>query len=165
MGGTDQNRPVVCCLCHDPVEASGWCGNCQRWPINITPIRFCLKAHRVDPDGFCRVCVDYVRTQLFPGNGEWRDTNQVAVLNTKRENQRLARDLADQLSGPGWPETLVPLNARCIPRRWKRLKLVVVGRTPKGDEVVIPETAIPAGGIWENGRWLDGQEHCDGTPF
>jgi len=104
--------------------------------------------------------MEYVRTQLLPERGEWRDTNLVSVLHTKRENQRLAGAMAEQLSGPGWPEMTVPLNARCIPRRWKRLKLVAMGRTPEGDEILIPETAIPPGCIWQDGWWVEAQERA-----
>ncbi len=101
MGADSQ---VKCCLCREPVIASGWCENCQRWPVNITPIRFCEHGHAVTWDGFCQGCMDYVATRLDAVAGEWVDTRQVSHLYGREENQRrwgfLVRDLElRQLAG------------------------------------------------------------------
>src|SRR3970040_1303515 len=69
-----------CCLCREFVLKSGWCENCQRWPINITPRRWCERAHPVDPDGLCFTCNAIVLTRLEVGNGEWLDTGKVETL-------------------------------------------------------------------------------------
>lgn len=101
--GTDSE--VRCCLCREPVNASGWCENCQRWPVNITPIRFCDRGNLVDPDGFCRDCVTYVSSRLEPDNGEWVDTGRIPVLLSRQENQRR------------WGELVTHLEAKLIAGR------------------------------------------------
>lgn len=139
MGATSETETVACCLCRESVSPSGWCHNCRTWPINVTPIRYCQRAHRVNPDGWCRECAAFVATELLPENGEWRDTGYIPKRLAKSDVQAFGRQVAATLSSPGWPEKAVPLNRRFIPRRWKRAKLVVVGRTPNGDEIVIPD--------------------------
>ena len=86
-----------CCLCREPVSKSGWCLNCRLWPINITPIRWCERAHRVHPDGFCAGCVQYVATRLEPQAGSWHDTREVAILLSREENHRRLQALLPQL--------------------------------------------------------------------
>lgn len=142
----------TCCLCREYVERSGWCANCQCWPINITPIRWCDSGHHVKPTGWCASCQAYRLTELLPEPGVWHDTNYVPRLLTKDEVQRLSREVQAMLSVPGWPEKEVPLNRRFIPRRWKREPLKVVGHTPNGDEIVIPERCLA-------------QDPADAVPF
>lgn len=98
----DQRDVVKCCLCRQPVEASGWCGNCDRWPINVTPIRYCRDCQgRVDPDGLCLRCVAMVASRLEPRRGQWADTGEVNRLLGREENQRRMRTLMLQLDQGG----------------------------------------------------------------
>ena len=137
---------VRCCLCHNPIKkgSGGWCTHCDAWPINITPIRWCNRGHRVNPDGWCAVCADHLLTFLDPQPGEWIDTGRVPRTLTHEEVKRLAQDVAKKLSGPGWPEKIVPLRRDFIPKAWRRRPLRVVGQTPLGYDIVIPDDA-PAG--------------------
>lgn len=129
---------VTCCLCREPVEASGWCGHCQTWPINVTPLRYCGAAHLVRPDGWCPRCHCYQATELLPEPGEWRDTCVVPKLLTKESNQTHALTVAARFNGPGWPEKPVPLREDMIPRRWNRVRLQKIGLTPLGYPIVFP---------------------------
>src|SRR3990167_2117786 len=82
----EQLSKVKCCLCGECVLPSGWCENCQRWPINITPRRWCERGHTVDPDGLCYTCNAIVLTRLEAGNREWLDTGKVETLLSREEN-------------------------------------------------------------------------------
>lgn len=86
---------VKCCLCHEGVSSSGFCTNCNHWPINVTPRRWDEGGHLVDQDGFCRVCLQYVLNQLTPGVGEWVDTRKVRSLLSRDENKRRIHGLVD----------------------------------------------------------------------
>lgn len=88
-----QRSSVKCCLCRKPVLMSGWCDNCQEWPINITPVRWCERAHRVDADGYCSACAIIVATKLEPQAGCWWDTGVVGKLLSREENQRRLTNL------------------------------------------------------------------------
>lgn len=134
---TDTDRPR-CCLCREPVETNGWCALCRTWPINITPIRHCERGHVVGPSGMCLSCARYSRSDLIPEAGEWRDTGVMSSMLTPKENQARSRDVRAKLTGPGWPEKIVPLREDIIPRRWKYAELRVVGKTPYGYQIVVP---------------------------
>ena len=145
MGKGLPNDPVVCCRCRDEVtKPSGWCENCDRFPCNVTPRRFCERNHPVDIDGFCWECREFIQRPLQYTPTGWVDGGAIRTLLSKEENQRRARELAETLSGSGWPEKDVPLNRQFIPRRWKRAALRVVGMTPNGDDIVIPDPNQPA---------------------
>lgn len=131
-----------CCLCRQPLIRSknGWCENCQTWPINVTPLRYCERNHACKPDGWCPGCNDYVLTVLEPKDAQWIDTGIVANRLGKEKIKALVAEVAAKLSMPGWPEKEVPLRRDMIPRSWKRRKLKVVGKTPLGWDIVIPDT-------------------------
>lgn len=93
MGSESDAKRVTCCLCHEQVTASGYCEMCQRWPINVTPHRYDEQGHRVEVDGFCKTCLDYVATRLEHGNAEWVDTGIVPKLLTREENKRRWHEL------------------------------------------------------------------------
>ena len=141
---TENAKPITmvmrCCLCRLPLyrKDNGWCLNCNTWPINVTPLRYDKYAHKVEPDGFCWTCRDFMLTALDPHPGEWIDTGIVPKLCTKEENMRQARKLMGILSGPGWPEKQVELRRDFIPRSWKRTPLRVTGQTPLGYDIVLP---------------------------
>lgn len=130
-----------CCLCHAQVVESGWCENCRTWPVNVTPIRYCASGHRVSVTGWCAQCVAYVLTDLDPQPGEWVDTGRMSRKLTKAEVHALAHDVTGKFSGPGWPDTDVPLRVDMIPRRWKRGALQKIALTSLGYPIVLPETA------------------------
>jgi hypothetical protein len=81
-------------------------------------------------------------TELDAQPGEWIDTGRYSRKLTKEEVQRLAREVQEKLSGPGWPDVNVPLREDMIPRRWKHAKLRVVGETPLGYKIVTTESGI-----------------------
>lgn len=130
-----------CCLCRQPLLRSnnGWCASCRMWPINVTPMRTCERGHSVNPDGWCHGCHDYVLTVLDPKDAQWVDTGVVANRLGKEQIKALVAEVAAKLSGPGWPEKRVPLRRDMIPRSWKRYKLRVVGQTPLGHDIVLPD--------------------------
>lgn len=101
MGDLEYSKHVKCCLCQELVLVSGWCENCQRWPINITPRRWCERGHRVDADGLCVTCNQIVLARLEPGNAEWRDTGKVDRLLTREENHARLKVLMASLKGFG----------------------------------------------------------------
>ena len=132
-----RERPK-CCHCKTLVNDSGYCAMCRCWPINVTPVRLDEYGHRVNPDGWCVTCTQFRLTGMEPQPGEWIDTGIVPKLCTKEENMRQARKLMGILSGPGWPEKIVPLRRDMIPRSWKRGELKVVGQTPLGYDIALP---------------------------
>jgi hypothetical protein len=138
--------PVVvkCCLCREPLEVSrnGYCDNCGTYPINVTPVRLCERGHSVKPSGWCYSCARYVLSELEPACGEWIDTGRIPKRLERSGINALVADMTRKLSGAGWPQKVVPLNERYIPRSWKRRKLRVVGETERGDKIVIPENAV-----------------------
>ena len=101
--GQSKRSSVACCLCKQAVLMSGWCDNCDRWPINITPIRWCERGHRVDVDGLCMGCHMIVLTRLEPLKGEWRDTGEVAKLLSREENHQRLNELMAKLKAFGSP--------------------------------------------------------------
>jgi hypothetical protein len=131
---------VKCCLCREPLKngKGGWCENCQTYPINITPVRFCTGRHRVTTDGWCGVCEDYVATALEPINAQWIDTRVIPKRLAKVKVKELVSGIVSKLSGYGWPDVQVPLRRDVIPRRWKHANLRVVGETPLGFDIVFP---------------------------
>jgi len=137
---------VKCCLCRKPLKRSkhGWCDNCETYPINITPLRWCPRAHKVTPDGFCQECEAFTNTALEPVNAQWIDTGVIPNRLGKEKVHELVAGIVETLSGPGWPEKQVPLRRDMIPRSWKRKPLRVVGTTPLGYDIVLPD------GITEN---------------
>ena len=140
---TCSSRPK-CCLCRKPVLITGYCEHCLTWPINVTPNRTCACGNRADVSGWCMACNHFTLTELEPHPGEWIDTGRIPRRLTREEAQRLAREVSATLSGPGWPEKIVPLQRRYIPRSWKRRTLRVVGQTVLGYDVVIPESVEAA---------------------
>jgi hypothetical protein len=130
---------VKCCLCHAAVEPSGWCAECRTYPINVTPLRYCDRAHLVTVRGWCAQCNAYVLPELDAQPGEWRDTARLSRQLTRRELSELSGIVVASLSGPGWPELQVPLRRDMIPRRWKHADLRVVGTTPLGYDTVLPD--------------------------
>lgn len=145
---------IRCCLCNSVMEKDlkGWCGNCQTYPINVTPVRFDERGHAVSTHGWCMQCAAYTMTALDAQPGEWIDTGIVQRRLTRDEVKILAREMATKLEGPGWPDKIVPLRRDMIPRSWKRGPLKVVGQTPLGYDIVLPA------GIVE-------QTDPDGVPF
>lgn len=135
---------VKCCLCRAPLKSGkgGWCENCQTYPINITPVRFCGQQHRVNPDGWCYACDAYVLTSLEPINAQWIDTGKIPKRLGKERVKELVAGIVSKLSGPGWPDVQVPLRSDFIPRRWKHIATRVVGTTPLGYDVVFPADGI-----------------------
>ena len=103
MGDLEYAKHVKCCLCQELVLLSGWCENCQRWPINITPRRWCERAHPVDPEGLCFTCNAIVLTRLEVGNAEWRDTGKVENLLSREENHQWLKALMAGLKDFGSP--------------------------------------------------------------
>ena len=120
---TDTAKPLTmivrCCLCRMPLyrKDGGWCHNCNTWPINVSKIH--PERYSAEP-------------------GEWIDTGEIPVPCSKEVNIANARKLAAMVSGPGWPEKIVPLRRDMIPRSWKRGPLKVVGQTPLGYDIVLP---------------------------
>ena len=134
------NITVRCCLCRNPLTKSGngWCYNCETYPINIIPIRWCPQAHKVNPDGVCKECEAFTNTALEPVNAQWIDTGVIPKRLDREKVKALVADIVAKLSGPGWPEKIVPLRRDMIPRSWKRKPLRVVGQTPLGYDIVLP---------------------------
>ena len=101
MGDDQRSKSVKCCLCGELVLRSGWCDNCQRWPINVTPRRWCERAHPVDPDGLCSTCNAVALTRLDPANGEWRDTGKAPPLLSREGNHARLKELLGKLKDFG----------------------------------------------------------------
>lgn len=136
----DLTITVRCCLCRNPLKrgSGGWCESCQTYPINITPVRKCNQGHKVNPDGWCFACDAYVSTALEPINAQWIDTGKIPKRLEKDKVRELVAGIVAKLSGPGWPDKIVPLRRDMIPRSWKRGPLKVVGQTPLGYDIVLP---------------------------
>ena len=132
------DRPE-CCHCRRHVNETGYCDDCRCWPANVTPRRVCVCGNRVTTAGWCMACSYYTLTELEPHPGEWIDTGKIPRRLTREEVSRLAKEVSATLSGPGWPEKIVPLQRRYIPRRWKRGPLKMVGKTILGFDVVLPD--------------------------
>ena len=128
-----------CCLCRNPVDKAGWCASCRAWPINVTPLRWDDRGHRVQVDGWCASCHAFVATRLEPEAGEWRDTGDTSARVSRDQFAGLVSKAVQRLAGAGWPEIEVPLRRDHIPRHWKRLTLTTVDTTPLGHDVVVPE--------------------------
>lgn len=135
---------MKCCLCRQPLlkGKGGWCEHCQTWPINITPIRRCERNHLVGPDGWCHGCNDFIMTSLEPRNAQWIDTRIVPNRLGKEKIKAFVAEVAATLSMPGWPDKAVPLRRDRIPRSWKRQQLRIVGTTPLGYDIVLPEERV-----------------------
>ncbi len=122
-----------CCLCREPVEHSGWCRNCNTWPINITPRRWCELGHPVGVDGICRECGKGILHELLPEKGEWRDTGRVPNLLGKQQVATLVSEIIDKLD-----------NAKSFSVRedfaspWLKRHGIVIGTTPMGYKILSP---------------------------
>jgi hypothetical protein len=96
-GSSKTDSQTHCCHCRAPLTNSGWCDQCNLWPINITPRRWCHHAHLVRSDGFCQSCGNFVLTELLPERGEWKDTRNIPHVITKQRISELVQSVSDAM--------------------------------------------------------------------